>query len=78
MKYPSRKSLDEAFPTLVRYTGLLLVIGNSVYTAFRGLELPGLYVAAAGMILYKEIRGIRNGNGNGSGKNDNSDTKKAS
>lgn len=51
------RQLDEIFPTLVRYTGLVLTI------ALIGFSLAGYYVqaapgfvAAAGMILYKTVR----------------------
>lgn len=49
--------LDAAFPTIVRYTGLVLTI------VLVGFSLAGYYVqaapgfvAAAGMILFKTVR----------------------
>jgi hypothetical protein len=54
---PYRK-LDDAFPTVVRYAGVLLtfiLVAASILG--HGLELAAGYVAAAGMVLYKTVRG---------------------
>ncbi len=62
----SRKQLDDAFPTVVRYGGFLLtfvLVAASI--AGHGLELAAGYVAAAGMILYKTVREAANGGKNG-------------
>lgn len=61
-----RKTLDAAFPTVVRYAGVLIIVSLVANSIIRGngLEYPGLIVAATGMILYKTVRG-ENGNGNG-------------
>jgi hypothetical protein len=50
------RTLDHAFPTLVRYVGLLttlILIGFSL-AGFAVQAAPG-FVAAAGMILYKTV-----------------------
>ena len=53
-----RHQLDEAFPTIVRYTGLALTV-TLVFAGLFGYGLtvlaPG-FVAATGMILYKTVR----------------------
>lgn len=52
-----RHELDEAFPTVVRYTGLVLtlvLVGFSL-AGFYVQAAPG-FVAAGGMILYKTVR----------------------
>ena len=57
------RQLDEAFPTLVRYTGLALTVGLVVAgLAGYGLSViaPG-FVAATGMILFKTVKGAVNG-----------------
>lgn len=49
--------LDEAFPVIIRYTGLLttlVLIGFSI-AGYYAETAPG-FVAAAGMILYKTVR----------------------
>ena len=56
MKSPSIDTLDVAFPTLVRYIGLittLVLIGFSL-AGYVTEAAPG-FVAAAGMILYKTV-----------------------
>lgn len=61
---PSKKNLDYVFPTVVRYAGVLIILGLTINSILRGgVEYPGLIVAATGMILYKTVRG-ENGNGN--------------
>lgn len=58
---PTRKELDDLFPTLVRYMGVG-IIGVYVGAAFFGVHLPeSILVAATGLILFKTVRG--NGNG---------------
>ena len=56
------QQLDEAFPTLVRYTGLILVV-VLVVAGLGGYGLtviaPG-FVAATGMILFKTVKGAAN------------------
>jgi len=50
------KEFDKAFPTLVRYTGLVstvVLIGFSL-AGYYAQAAPG-FVAAAGMILYKTV-----------------------
>ena len=65
-KTPSRKSFDAAFPTIVRYVGIGIVVFFAVGSSF-GLEIPeSVLIAATGLILYKTV--AANG-GNGGGKN---------
>lgn len=52
-----RRILDEWFPTVVRYIGVLLMFYATVVDHGRS---PGLITAATGMILYKTVV---NGNG---------------
>lgn len=61
---PSKKNLDYIFPTVVRYAGVFILVALTADTIIRGkgVEYPGLIVAATGMILYKTVRG-ENGNG---------------
>lgn len=67
---PTRKQMDDAFPTVVRYTGVVLAIFIVVASFLgRASDVAGLGVIALGMILYKTVKGAvengRNGNGNG-------------
>lgn len=59
-----RRALDQWFPTVVRYAGVLLLF----YAAFidKGQQ-PALLPTAAGLILFKTVFSSRsNGGGNGS------------
>ena len=49
-----RKALDEWFPTVVRYLGVLLMFYTTV---IEHGENPGLITAATGMILFKTVYG---------------------
>lgn len=52
-----REQFDDAFPTVIRYTGLILTVVLVVFTIRgRGVDLAAGYVAAAGMVLYKTVR----------------------
>lgn len=56
MKTATVRQLDLAFPTIVRYVGLIttiILIGFSL-AGFVAEAAPG-FVAAAGMILYKTV-----------------------
>lgn len=56
MPWFTQQSLDEWFPTLVRYLGLLFLAVLIVASVFFGVnDYPGAYAAAAGMILYKTV-----------------------
>jgi hypothetical protein len=56
--------LDERFPTVVRYVGIVLMIYAGVIDMGRD---PALIPAATGLIFFKTIYGYRSdGNGNGS------------
>jgi len=49
--------LDDAFPTIVRYTGLVLTVALVIGTFLGyGTQLSAGFVAAGGMILYKTIK----------------------
>lgn len=53
----TRKQLDDAFPTVVRYGGFFLAFGLFVATILGyGLEVAGGYVLALGMIGYKSVK----------------------
>jgi hypothetical protein len=57
-----RETLDELFPTIVRYCGLALAIALTVATILgHGLEVAAGYVLAMGMIAYKTVREAANG-----------------
>lgn len=57
MRRMTRKELDDAFPTIVRYTGLVLTVVLVIGTFLGyGTQLAAGYVAAGGMILYKTVR----------------------
>lgn len=57
----NRKSLDAAFPTVVRYLGVIFAI-TYVAGRFVGVELPdSIVVLATGMFLFKNV--ASNGNG---------------
>lgn len=61
---PRQRALDDAFPTVVRYVGVVLTVGLVIGSVLgHGLELAAGYVAAGGMIFYKTVRGAANGNG---------------
>jgi hypothetical protein len=55
---------DAAFPTLVRYTGLVLtvVLVGFALAGYYVQAAPG-FVAAAGMVLYKTVREAAKPNG---------------
>ncbi len=55
---PSITEMDTAFPTLVRYLGVLMMVGASIASGF-GLyvEMAPVFVAASGAILYKNVVG---------------------
>lgn len=67
MKF-SQKTLDEIFPTVVRYVGVLLTIVLTVAEILGNHDYSAGYVAAAGMILYKTVAGAARESDSGSGK----------
>lgn len=69
MPIPKRRSWDAAFPTVVRYCGVVLMIVLVVNAIIGRLEYPALIIAASGMILYKTIHD----GGSGRGRSDNGD-----
>lgn len=49
-----RERLDDAHPTVVRYTGLVLTVVLVIFTIRgHGVDLAAGYVAATGLLLYK-------------------------
>lgn len=60
-----RKDVDDALPTLTRYTGLVVTVVLIVLTALgHGLEVAPAWPAAAGLLLYKGVHNAgKNGNG---------------
>lgn len=52
MKLPSRKALDEWFPTLTRYAGVVLLLYGAAIDKGRN---PALIPAAVGMIVFKTV-----------------------
>lgn len=64
----SRKGLDAAFPTVVRYAGFALALGLGAKAIFfGGLDYPSLGILAAGMILYKNVAPSGGAHGSGRG-----------
>lgn len=55
-----RRALDEWFPTIVRYLGVIVLVWEVTVDEGRN---PGLITAAMGMILFKSLVGGKNGNG---------------
>lgn len=76
----NRKKIDEWFPTVVRYFGIVLVFILAISTVLSNghVEYPSLIVAATGMILYKTIRGSSDDNGNGISESSSGDKKSGS
>jgi hypothetical protein len=62
-----KETLDYWFPTLVRYTGWVLMVVMVVAAIIqKGVDYPSGFVAAAGMILYKTVvNAVKNGSSNG-------------
>lgn len=59
-----RQQLDEYFPTVVRYGGILLGFVLVIATILGyGLELAAGWVFATGMIAYKSLREAARENG---------------
>lgn len=50
-----RLTLDEWFPTLVRYAGF----GLTIFASLDPTARAPIFVPAAGMILYKTVRSVR-------------------
>jgi hypothetical protein len=65
------RDLDEAFPTLVRYSGwaLTVVLIGFCLAGFYIQAAPG-FVAAGGMLLYKTVRNAAEENGREKAKYD--------
>lgn len=61
----TRKQFDDAFPTIVRYAGVVLMAVLVGSAAFGHIDYPAGFVAALGMILYKNVHNAGNGNGGG-------------
>lgn len=56
MRLPSRIQLDNALPTLARYTGLALTIALTAALILGHTEVTPGFVPAAGLLLYKSVR----------------------
>jgi len=52
----SRRQLDDALPTLVRYVGLLLTIVLTIALVLGHTEVTPGFVPAAGLLLYKTVK----------------------
>lgn len=64
-RWMKRQQLDDAFPTIVRYTGLaltLVLVGAGMFGYGLSVIAPG-FVAATGMVLYKTVKGAATENG---------------
>lgn len=63
VKKLSRKYLDDVFPTVVRYAGVLIAITIVVAGVLGkgGTTMTSGGVLALGMILYKTVKGAANG-----------------
>lgn len=59
---PSRRDLDDAFPTAVRYAGLVVMLYSVFVDHFHN---PGIATAATGMIFFKTVLGRDRNGGNG-------------
>ncbi len=55
---PLYERFDAAFPTVVRYIGVGLLLGASIASGFGlYLEMAPVFTAAAGAILFKSVVG---------------------
>ena len=52
----SRRQLDDALPTLVRYVGLLLTVLLTFALVLGHTEVTPGFVPAAGLLLYKTVK----------------------
>ena len=57
----SRRQLDDALPTIVRYVGLVLTIVLTVALVLGHTEVTPGFVPAAGLLLFKTVKGAANG-----------------
>ena len=57
----SRRQLDDALPTIVRYVGLVLTIVLTVALVLGHTEVTPGFVPAAGLLLYKTVKEAANG-----------------
>lgn len=57
----SRAQLDEALPTIARYTGLTMTVALTVALILGHTEVTPGYVPAAGLMLYKTVKNAANG-----------------
>ncbi len=58
-----QRTLDDFFPTVVRYAGLVLMVVLVVGSVLGSIDFPAGFVAATGMILYKTVRSAGNDDG---------------
>lgn len=59
----TQEKLDRWLPTICRYAGLTLTIGLIIALAAGHLEVTPGFVPAAGLLLYKTVKGAANGGG---------------
>lgn len=52
----TRRQLDNALPTLVRYVGLVLTVVLTVALVLGHTEVTPGFVPAAGLLLYKTVK----------------------
>jgi len=52
----SRRQLDDALPTLVRYVGLVLTVILTFALVFGHTEVTPGFVPAAGLLLFKTVK----------------------
>ena len=52
----SRKQLDDALPTLVRYVGLILTVVLTIALVLGHTEVTPGFVPAAGLLLFKTVK----------------------
>ncbi|MBA3565253.1 MAG: hypothetical protein H0W31_00170 [Actinobacteria bacterium] len=52
----SRRQLDDALPTIVRYVGLLLTVVLTFALVLGHTEVTPGFVPAAGLLLYKTVK----------------------
>lgn len=57
----SRRQLDDALPTIVRYVGLVLTVVLTVALVLGHTEVTPGFVPAAGLLLYKVVKDAADG-----------------
>ena len=57
----SRRQLDDALPTIVRYVGLVLTVILTFALVLGHTEVTPGFVPAAGLLLYKTVKDAASG-----------------